>query len=63
MNATKKSKSTSAISTENSIVVDTLKEKYFQLLKQERSGATRKLSMEIDALEAAIRREIELHNQ
>lgn len=63
MNATKKSESTSAISTESSIVVDTLKEKYFQLLKQERTGTTRKLSMEIDALEAAIRREIELQNR
>lgn len=43
--------------------MDTLKEKYFQLLKKERTGATRKLSMEIDALEVAIRREIELQNR
>lgn len=63
MNATKNSEKTSEISTGNNIVVDTLKEKYFQLLKKERTGATRKLSMEIDALEAAIRREIELQNR
>ncbi len=45
-------------STDN-IVVATLKRQYFDLLRKERIGRDKKLSQEIDALEAAIRREIE----